>query len=173
MTTFQRSSCSAGILPANHGAGILPANDGAGVPPAADKVQARRLRRPRRGISLMEVTVTSGLTVFLAVLLSSTWALLNRPTAGLIAWGQIFQEMDLATASIARDVGGGLSDYANAGSPLGNKQQGACSGAGTPMISTATTCNCVSTGRTRQVRPNGTRLPKRSSTITSATARTF
>jgi hypothetical protein len=76
----------------------------------------------------MEVTVTSGLTVFLAVLLSSTWALLNRPTAGLIAWGQIFQEMDLATASIARDVGGGLSDYANPGSPLGNKQQGALLG---------------------------------------------
>ncbi len=103
-----------------------------GVPPAAGLMQARRLRhkrfRPRRGVSLVEVTLVSGLTVFLAVLLSSTWALLNRPTSELIAWGQIFQEMDLATASIARDVGGGLSDYCNASVPLGNKQQGALVG---------------------------------------------
>jgi hypothetical protein len=73
----------------------------------------------------MEVTVVSGLTVFLAVMLSSTWALLNRPTADLIAWGQLFQEMDLATASLARDVGGGLSDFCNAAGQLGSKQQAA------------------------------------------------
>jgi hypothetical protein len=72
----------------------------------------------------MEVLLVSGLSVFLAALLSTTWVLLSRPTADLIAWGQIFQEMDLATASIARDVGGGLSDYGQ----LGNKQQGALVG---------------------------------------------
>ena len=82
----------------------------------------------RRGVSLLEVTVVSGLTIFLALLLSSTWALLNRPTANLIAWGQIFQEMDLANAAIARDLGGGLSDYGNANGQLGTKQQGALLG---------------------------------------------
>ena len=78
----------------------------------------------RRGFTLLEVTLVSGLTVFLAVLLSSTWVLLRRPTAELIAWGQIFQEMDLAVASLARDLGGSLSDYNYAGGQLGGKQQG-------------------------------------------------
>jgi hypothetical protein len=79
----------------------------------------------RRGFTLLEVTLVSGLTVFLAVLLSSTWALLSRPTAELIAWGQIFQEMDLAVASLARDLGGSLSDYQDASGQPGGKQQGA------------------------------------------------
>ena len=99
-----------------------------GRPPDAGETppcRPHRGRSPRRGISLLELTVTSGLTMFLGMLLSTTWVLLNRPTADLIAWGQLFQEMDLATASIARDLGGGLSDYANAAGQLGTKQQGA------------------------------------------------
>ena len=85
-----------------------------------------RLQR-RNGFSLVEVTLTSGLTVFLAVVLSTTWALLIRPTADAIAWGQLFQEMDIAVTAIARDLGGSQPDYADpipANPQRGGKKQG-------------------------------------------------
>ncbi len=82
--------------------------------------------RRRNGYTLTELTVASGLTVFLAVILSSTWAMLNRPTTDLIAWGQLFQEMDITVATLARDLGGGLPEYQNAATPptLGGKADG-------------------------------------------------
>jgi type II secretory pathway pseudopilin PulG len=64
----------------------------------------------RNGFTLVEVTIACALTAFLAILLSTTWVLLMRPTADLIAWGQLFQEMDVATATLARDLGGSLPD---------------------------------------------------------------
>lgn len=86
----------------------------------------------RSGFTLVEVTLACMLTAFLGILLSTTWTLLMRPTADLIAWGQLFQEMDIAVASLARDVGGGQLDYDDDGSGcLGEKRQGrllACSG---------------------------------------------
>lgn len=85
----------------------------------------------RSGFTLIEVTLACMLTAFLAVLLSTTWTLLMRPTADLIAWGQVFQEMDIAVASLARDLGGGQLDYDDGSGSLGEKRQGrllACSG---------------------------------------------
>jgi hypothetical protein len=73
----------------------------------------------RNGFTLLDVTTASILTAVLAVMLSSTWARFSRPTSSLVAWGQLFQEMDLAVASLARDLGGGLPD-----DQTGNKQQG-------------------------------------------------
>jgi len=64
----------------------------------------------RSAFTLVEMTVACWLTAFLAVLLSTTWVLLMRPTADLIAWGQLFQEMDIAVATLSRDFGGALPD---------------------------------------------------------------
>ncbi|MEN6458373.1 MAG: hypothetical protein ABFC63_05535 [Thermoguttaceae bacterium] len=73
----------------------------------------------RRGFTLIEVMLASGLTVFLAIVLSTAWVALSRPTAELIAWSQLFQEVDMAVASLARDLGGSLPDNG-----LGGKTQG-------------------------------------------------
>ncbi|MEN6451980.1 MAG: hypothetical protein ABFC96_15940 [Thermoguttaceae bacterium] len=83
-----------------------------------------RWRRARRGFTLLEVSTASGLTIFLAMVLSSAWAALSRPTSELIAWSQLFQEMDLAVASLSRDFGGSLPDFRDVGGGLGTKRQG-------------------------------------------------
>lgn len=80
-------------------------------------------RQRRVGFTLVEVTIACSLTVFLAIMLSTTWALLMRPTADLIAWGQLFQEMDIAANTLARDLGGSQLDYDETGY-LGEKNQG-------------------------------------------------
>ena len=69
----------------------------------------------RSGFTLVEMTIACWLTAMLAILLSTTWALLMRPTADLIAWGQLFQEMDIAVATLTRDLGGNLPDNAYQG----------------------------------------------------------
>jgi type II secretory pathway component PulJ len=69
----------------------------------------------RSGFTLLEMTVACWLTALLAVLLSTTWVLLMRPTADLIASGQLFQEMDIAVTTLARDLGGSLPDNQYAG----------------------------------------------------------
>ena len=78
----------------------------------------------RNGFTLVEVTIACSLTAFLAILLSTTWVLLMRPTADLIVWGQIFQEMDIAVASLARDLGGSLPDCMDSSNLLDKKTQG-------------------------------------------------
>ena len=75
----------------------------------------------RKGFTLLEVTIVSGLMVFLAVLLSSAWTGVGRSTTDLIARSQLLQEMNLAVAAISRDLGGSLP---NPESRLGGKQQG-------------------------------------------------
>ncbi len=67
---------------------------------------------PRRqyGFTLLEVTLACGLTALLGLLLSTAWINLYRPTVDMVAWGQIFQEMDIAVASLTRDLGGCLPD---------------------------------------------------------------
>jgi len=85
----------------------------------------KTISQRRNGFTLVEVTVASGLTVLLAVVLASTWAALNRPTSDLIAWTRLFQEMDIAVASIARDLGGSLPEYQDiASGTLGGKADG-------------------------------------------------
>jgi hypothetical protein len=71
--------------------------------------------RPRTGFSLVEVSVACVLTAFLAIMLSTTWRLLMPSTADLIVWGQLFQEMDIAMATLSRDLGGSLPDNAYVG----------------------------------------------------------
>ena len=82
------------------------------------------LLQRRNGFTLVEMTIASSLTVLLALMLSTSWVLLNRPTSSLVAWGQLFQEMDIAVTSLARDLGGGQHDYGNAEGRPGNKRQG-------------------------------------------------
>jgi hypothetical protein len=84
----------------------------------------KTMSRRRSGFTLLEVTLVSGLTVFLAVMLSSTWVLFSRPTAELIAFGHLFQEMDVAVASLTRDLGGSLPNYRNASGQPGGRSQG-------------------------------------------------
>ncbi len=75
----------------------------------------------RRAFTLLEVTVVSGLTVFLAVLLSSAWSAIGRPASDLAGRGQIVQEMELAVTTLSRDLGG---SSVNPSARLGDKSVG-------------------------------------------------
>jgi prepilin-type N-terminal cleavage/methylation domain-containing protein len=77
--------------------------------------------RDRRGFSLPEVIVVSGLMAALAMMLGSAWGGIGRPIADVIRQSQLFQEMDAAAASLARDLGGNLT---NPEGRLGDKKQG-------------------------------------------------
>jgi type II secretory pathway pseudopilin PulG len=61
-----------------------------------------------RGFTLLEITVVSGLMVFLAVLLSAAWFGIGKTTVDLVARGQLSQEIDVATISLSHDFGGSL-----------------------------------------------------------------
>jgi type II secretory pathway pseudopilin PulG len=75
----------------------------------------------RNGFTLLEATVVSGLMAFLAVLVSSAWVGVGRPAADLIARAQLAQEIDMAVASLSRDLGGSLG---NPTARLGGKSVG-------------------------------------------------
>lgn len=79
------------------------------------------ISRDRRGFTLLEVMVVSGLMSLLALLISAAWAGVGRPAADAIIRGQLVQEIDMALASLARDLGGAL---ANPEARLGGKKQG-------------------------------------------------
>ncbi len=70
--------------------------------------RSTRITNAPRGFTLLEITITSGLTVFLAILLSSVWGGIEKFTADAIGRGQLVQEIDFAVASLSRDLGGGL-----------------------------------------------------------------
>jgi prepilin-type N-terminal cleavage/methylation domain-containing protein len=76
-------------------------------------------RRNLHGFTLLEVTIVSGLMAVLAVLLSSTWIAMGRPTADLIVSSRLLQEMNMAVAALERDVCGSLAN-----SPTGKCQAG-------------------------------------------------
>jgi prepilin-type N-terminal cleavage/methylation domain-containing protein len=78
--------------------------------------------RRRKGFTLIEVIIVSGLMGFLAMLLAATWAGIGSPTATLIRRAQCIQEIDIATTSLARDLGGNLPGN------LGGKKQARFSG---------------------------------------------
>ncbi|MBU4273151.1 MAG: type II secretion system GspH family protein [Planctomycetes bacterium] len=64
---------------------------------------------PRRpGFTLVEVMLVSGLMAFLAILLSSAWSGIGRSAVDVTARSQLLQELDLAVASLSRDLGGSL-----------------------------------------------------------------
>jgi type II secretory pathway component PulJ len=68
----------------------------------------------------MEVMVVSGVMAILVLIISSVWAGVGRPIAEMIARCRLIEEIDLATDSLARDLGGSL---ANSEGRLGGKQQ--------------------------------------------------
>lgn len=74
----------------------------------------------RRGFTLLEATIVSGLMALLAVVLSSAWIGVGRPAADLIARSQLFQEMNMAVTALSRDLGGSV---ANPEGRLGSKTQ--------------------------------------------------
>jgi prepilin-type N-terminal cleavage/methylation domain-containing protein len=67
-------------------------------------------RRGRRGFSLVEVSIVSGLMAVLAVMLANAWSGLGRPLLEAAVRTRLAQEADLALASLSRDLGGYLSD---------------------------------------------------------------
>jgi prepilin-type N-terminal cleavage/methylation domain-containing protein len=66
--------------------------------------------RRRRGFSLVEVMVSTGLVVMLSVLLSNAWTWLGRPLLQTAARCSIAREADLALDCLARDLGGSLPE---------------------------------------------------------------
>jgi type II secretory pathway component PulJ len=66
--------------------------------------------RPRSGFSLVEVIVANGLMVLLVMILAQTWSGLVRPTIDLGIRTSLFQEANLATDALARDLAGSLAN---------------------------------------------------------------
>lgn len=75
----------------------------------------------RGGFTLTEVLIVSGLMSLLALILSTLWSGLGRPLADAAARACLIQEIALASAALARDLGGNLADPE---SRLGTKRQG-------------------------------------------------
>jgi len=75
----------------------------------------------RRGFTLFEVTLVSGLMAVLAMVLSSAWVGVGRSATDLIVRSQLLQEIDMTMAALTRDLSGAL---ANPQGRLGNKNQG-------------------------------------------------
>jgi type II secretory pathway pseudopilin PulG len=78
----------------------------------------------RRGFTLVEITLVTGLTVFLAVLLSSVWKSINGFTTDAVGRGQLMQEMDLAVASLSRDLGGSVPILGSTSFGIGRPDEG-------------------------------------------------
>lgn len=67
---------------------------------------------PPPGMTLLEVTLVSGLMALLAVLLSAAWSGVGRPTMDLIIRTRVLREMAAAADALSRDLGGYLPDPA-------------------------------------------------------------
>jgi prepilin-type N-terminal cleavage/methylation domain-containing protein len=68
------------------------------------------VRKPRCGFTVAEVLVVSGVMSILAMIISSAWVGVGRPVADMIARCRLAEEIDLATISLARDLGGCLAN---------------------------------------------------------------
>jgi type II secretory pathway pseudopilin PulG len=62
----------------------------------------------RAGFTLVEIMMVGGLMAFLAILLSSAWNGIGRSAVDAAVRSQLLQELDLAVASLGRDLGGSL-----------------------------------------------------------------
>ena len=67
-------------------------------------------RRARRGFTLTEMMVVTGLTVLLTTILSTVWASFCAPTVDVLGRCRIAQEADFALASLSRDLSGSLAN---------------------------------------------------------------
>ena len=72
----------------------------------------------RCGFTLIEMAIVTALSSVLALLLARTWYGLVKPAVALSARSRVNQEARMATASLARDLGG---DLANSEGRLGPK----------------------------------------------------
>jgi prepilin-type N-terminal cleavage/methylation domain-containing protein len=70
----------------------------------------RRRARPRRGFTVLEVSVATGLLALLAVLISAVWVGFGRPSAEADRRARLATEANLAVAALAADLGGGIAD---------------------------------------------------------------
>jgi prepilin-type N-terminal cleavage/methylation domain-containing protein len=84
--------------------------------------KARPHRGHPRGFTLVEVSIVSMLMAMLAMLLAETWRGFGRPMMDTAARSRLAEEANLALASLARDLGGSLSDSAGR---LGRKSDSA------------------------------------------------
>jgi type II secretory pathway component PulJ len=78
-------------------------------------------RRDACGFTVMEVTVVSAAMAVLVMIVSAAWRGMGRPIADMIVRCHVIEEIDLATDSLARDLGGSLS---NGEGRQGSKNQG-------------------------------------------------
>ncbi len=64
----------------------------------------------RRGFTLVEAAVGTGLFALLSYLICQAWAGLGRPAADVAARARVASEARLAVAALARDLGGSLAN---------------------------------------------------------------
>ncbi len=74
---------------------------------------ARRASSARRGFTLIEIVVASGLGALLAAVLASVWSGLGRPLVDASIRARLAQEATLAIATLAHDFSGSLSTDGN------------------------------------------------------------
>ncbi|HWE37888.1 MAG TPA: prepilin-type N-terminal cleavage/methylation domain-containing protein [Isosphaeraceae bacterium] len=70
----------------------------------------RRYARPRRGFTVLEISIATGLLALLAMLISAVWAGFGRPSAEADRRARLAIEANLAAAALAADLGGGIAD---------------------------------------------------------------
>ena len=66
------------------------------------------LRRPRRGFSVLEVSIVAALSGFLFLMISSVWVGFGRSLADSIAQAKVVSESEMALHTIRRDFRGSL-----------------------------------------------------------------
>jgi prepilin-type N-terminal cleavage/methylation domain-containing protein len=76
--------------------------------------------RCRRGFTLVEMSVASACMAVLALVISSAWYGVGRTATDLVVRSQLLQEIDMAVATLSRDLGG---SPANTEGRLGGKKQ--------------------------------------------------
>ena len=64
------------------------------------------LTKGRKGFTIIEMSVATGMMALLALVLSYSWRSLGKATVDLIARVQLAQEMDFAVAALSHDLGG-------------------------------------------------------------------
>lgn len=70
----------------------------------------RRGGRPRRGFTVLELSVATGLLALLAILIGNVWVGFGRPAAEAARRARRATEAGLAAAALAADLGGNLAD---------------------------------------------------------------
>ena len=93
--------------------------------------------RSRRGFTLTEMVVVTGLTVLLVTILSTVWSSFCAPTVDVLVRCRIAQEADFALASLSKDLSGSL---ANPEGRLGGTEDGKWVGRQTPESTSLRLC---------------------------------